>query len=192
MREQANNHSDPIPNAENWILVSDPFERPKIYRHKHAIFMADDKCGVYIFVIRAADQAPIILHDIMDFEMSHRVKAGSLFSLYAAPVLRLIIDDTPLALARAYPIMSAASETYLYVPDYFIRNSSISGAITIKTLASLTFAEQGTPFRLKVEGQANPEYQYGNPRTFRGTLSAEATLAIKQAIVLYEHFKRAP
>lgn len=191
MREQANNHSDPIPDAENWILVSDPFERPKIYRHKHPIFMADDKSGVYIFVIRAANQAPIILHDIMDFEMSARLKAGSSFSPYLAPVLRLIIYDVPLEIGKAYPVINDGDGAYLCVPDFFIRGASLFGTHASR-LEYLRNVKPETPFRMKAEGKVNPECQYGNPRTFRGTLSAEATLAFKQAIVLYEHFKATP
>jgi hypothetical protein len=191
MREQANQHSDPIPDAENWILVSDPFERPKIYRHKHAIFMAEDKCGVYIFVIRAANQAPIILHDIIDFEMSARIKAASAFSLYSAPVLRLIINDEPVEIGKAYPVVNDGEGAYLSVPDFFIRGASLSAPYASR-LEYLRNIKPETPFRMKAEGKVNPECQYGNPRTFRGTLSAEATLAIKQAIVLYEHFKGTP
>ena len=191
MREQSTNHSDSIPNAENWILVSDPFERPKIYRHKHPIFMADDKCGVYIFVIRATNHAPIILHDIVDFEMCTRVKIGSLFSLYSAPVLRLIINDDPVEIGKAYPVVYAGDGAYLSVPDFFIRGASLFGTHASR-LEYLRNMKPETPFRMKVEGKANPEYQFGNPRTFRGTLSAEATLAIKQTVVLYEYFKVTP
>jgi len=192
MRDSANNHTDPIPNAENWILVSDPFERPKIYRHKHAIFMADDKCGVYIYVIRATNLAPIILHDIKDFGMTDYIMQHGNFSLYSPPVLRLIINEDPVEIGNAYPVMNKGDETYLHVPDYFIRSACILGSDTVRKLEYLRNIQQETPFRMKVEGKANPDWQYGNPQTFRGTLSAEAILAIKQAALLYIHFKGTP
>ena len=186
MREQSPNHSDPIPNAENWILASDPFERPKIYRHKHALFMAGEQCGVFVYVIRAPKQAPIILQDIGELQMNDNIFRGGHFSLYSPPVLRLIINGEPVEIGKAFPIINERDEAFITIPDVFIRSADIKRVDCLRNL------KEETAFRMKVEGKVNPAYQDVNPQTFRGTLNPDATLAIRQAVDLYDYFQGTP
>ncbi len=190
MREQSPNHSDPIPNAENWILVSDPFERPKVYRHKHSIFRVDEGSkegsGLYIYVIQESQRAPLILNDIDGLRMNDDVFKGRYFSLYAAPVLRLIINDEPVEIGKAFPVHNDGDEGYFSIPDHFKLSSEI------KRLEQLRNLKENSPYRLKIEGRINPNYQNANPPTYRGLLEADGTLAIRQAIALYDFFRGTP
>jgi hypothetical protein len=49
-----------------------------------------------------------------------------------------------------------------------------------------------TPYRLKIEKEPHPGYQDGNPKSFRGILDDAGTLAIKQALSLYDYFQGTP
>jgi hypothetical protein len=190
MREQSPNHSDPIPNSENWILVSDPFERPKVYRHKYAILSVDEhtqeKGAAYIYVIRHPRQAPLILHDIRGLQMAERISTAGHYSLYAPPVLRFIINDDPIEIGKAYPILPEADQGFISLPEIYKRTADIKHLDRLKNL------KECSPYRLKVETRVNPDYQDDSPPTFRGTLKADAALALRQAIALYEHFQGTP
>jgi|APGre2960657444_1045066.scaffolds.fasta_scaffold03484_2 hypothetical protein len=189
MREQSPNHSDPIPNAENWILVSDPFERPKVYRHKNAILRIDEnsqeQSGVFIYVIREPKQAPLILHDIRVLQMGDRIIKGSYFSLYAPPVLRIIINDDPIEIGKSFPIFTDY-QGFISIPNHFKHSADITHLDRLRNL------KDSTPFRLKIESTVNPDYQEDNPPSFRGTLNADAVLALRQAVALYDHFQGTP
>jgi hypothetical protein len=190
MREQSPNHSDPIPNAENWILVSDPFERPKVYRHKYAILSVDEhaqeKGGAYIYVIHHPRQAPLILHDIRGLQMAERISKAGHYSLYAPPVLRFIINDDPIEIGKAYPIFSETDQGFISIPDIYRRSADIKHLDRLKDLKDCT------PFRLKIEARVNPDYQEDHPPSFRGTLNADAVLALRQAVALYGYFQGTP
>jgi hypothetical protein len=190
MREQSTNHSDPIPNAENWILVSDPFERPKVYRHKNAILRVDespeDEIGLFVYVLQETNQAPLILNNIDRLRMDDDIFKGNYFSLYAPPVLRLIINNDPVEIGNAFPVYTEGNEGFVFIPDFFKRSAEI------KHLEKLSNLKEDTYFRFKIEARINPNYQRDNPPTFRGTLNADATLALKQAVALYDYFQGIP
>ncbi len=183
MREQSPNHSDPIPNAENWILVSDPFERPKIYRNKNAIFRASpEEGGIYVFVIEEPAAAPLLLHDIN--ELKPKALQPQYMSLYVAPVFRLIISGEPADIGSAYPIPTSNRDGFLTISKLERNWASLKEIHMIRNLG------RETAFRLKVEKPANPSIQEADPRSFRGNLDAEGTLALTQAVILFDYFRK--
>jgi len=186
MRDNSLNHPDPIPDAENWILVSDPFERPKVYRHKHSVFKApSEEGGVYVFVIAASGLPPLLLHDINELWPSERLKPECMM-LYDAPIFRLNIGGEPIEIGSVYPIPPSNADGFLTL-SMNERNYATLKEVPIMRNLGLELA-----FRLKVEKQANPEYQKANPRSFRGNLGAEGTLALSQAVILFDHFQKSP
>ncbi len=210
MREQSPNHSDPIPNAENWILVSDPFERPKVYRHRLPVLKTEHSsghaCGVYIFVMNYPGEHPIILHDIESLVRADSVardnKPPRVLRLcdvndpssddsasggrYAPPTLRLIINDSPVEIGNAHPYITEGKEGFLQLPNRAGFNARV---IDLNVLRDL---RNETPFRLKIENNQSSQRQEHNTPTFRGVLDADGTLALRQAIALYDFFRGTP
>jgi len=186
MREQSTNHSDPIPNAENWILVSDPFERPKVYRHRLPVLKTEDSeewiNGVYICVMDYPGENPIILQDIKGMCCLDPVVRGR----YLVPTLRLIVNGNPVEIGNAYPLLTEGKEEFLLLPTGFSHGAKVKDVKVLKNLGN------ETPFRLKIEKDANSQYREDNAPTFRGSLDADGTQAIRQAIALYDYFKGTP
>jgi hypothetical protein len=186
MRDSSLNHSDPIPDAENWILVSDPFERPKVYRHKHSVFKApSEEGGVYVFVIAVSGLPPLLLHDINELRPREHLWPNHMSS-YVAPIFRLNIGGEPIEIASVYPIPPSNADGFLALTSHE-RNYAPLKEIPMMRNLGLELA-----FRLKVETQANANFQKANPRSFRGNLDAEGTLALSQAVILFDHFQESP
>jgi hypothetical protein len=186
MREQSPNHSDPIPNAENWILVSDPFERPKVYRHINPIFKTGTgESGVFIFVSDGHGTPPMLMHNIKEIGPKSEL-TQQYMSLYTAPNFRLIIGGEPIYIGTVYQIPPSDDSDFITVTRFEQLNSSI------KDTPMLINISDQMPYRLKIEKQPNPSYQDGNPKSFRGILDDAGTLAIKQAVALYDHFQGTP
>ena len=189
MREQSPNHSDPIPNAENWLLVSDPFERPKVYRHRLPVLKTEDirdECinGVYICVMDYPGENPIILQDIKGMCCVDPVVRGR----YLVPTLRLIINGNPVEIGNAYPLLTEGKEEFLLLPAGFSSSAKVKDVKVLKNLGN------ETPFRLKIEKEQYSQHRLPEDvaPTFRGSLDADGTQAIRQAIALYDYFKGTP
>ena len=186
MREQSPNHSDPIPNAENWLLVSDPFERPKVYRHRLPVLKTEDSdvCvnGVYICVMDYPREHPILLQDIKGMCCPCPVVRGR----YLVPTLRLIINGNPVEIGNAYPLLTEGKEEFLLLPNGFVHNAKLKDLNVLRNLGN------ETPFRLKIEKDQNPHYKEENAPSFRGWLDADGSQAIRQAIALYDYFRGTP
>jgi hypothetical protein len=186
MREQSPNHSDPIPNAENWILVSDPFERPKVYRHINPIFKTGTgESGVFIFVSDEHGSAPMLMHNIKEIGPKSDLPQQYM-SLYTAPNFRLIIGGEPIDIGTVYQIPPSDDSGFVSVTPFEQLNSSIKDTPMLMNIGGQT------PYRLKIEKEPHPGYQDGNPKSFRGILDDAGTLAIKQALSLYDYFQGTP
>jgi hypothetical protein len=189
MREQSPNHSDPIPNAENWILVSDPFERPKVYRHINPLISFGDGafCALYVYVIRAPKTPPVILNNIRELKMKEPLIKGGYFSLYIPPVLRLIINEEPVEICKVYPIITEEGEDYVSLT--YLTNVC-TGIENLHLLRNSLKDE--CPMRMKFEQKINPSYQEEIGFAYRGILDANGTLALRQAAALYDYFQGTP
>lgn len=186
MREQSINHSDPIPNAENWILVSDPFERPKVYRHINPIFKTGTgESGVFIFVSDEHGSAPMLMHNIKEIGPKSGLQQQHMI-LYTAPNFRLMIGGEPIDIGKVYQIPPSDDSGFVTVTRFEQQYSSIKD-----TPMLINIGDQ-MPYRLKVEKAPNPTYQDGNPKSFRGILDDGGKLAIKQALAFYDHFQGTP
>ena len=112
MREQFPNHDKPDTFArERWILVSDPFEKPKIYRYVDAFIAVDQplsfqkqRKGVHLFFTEQPSVGPILMHDIPGVEEDL--------------VLTLLIEGEPVEAGFVNGIPAYNSEGFLNLtPD---------------------------------------------------------------------------
>jgi hypothetical protein len=185
MREHSNNHSDLIPNAENWILVSDPFERPKVYRHRFPVIKTEDTServsGVYIFVMDYPGEHPILLHDINQI-LADSFATGS----HLTPTLRLILHGKPFEIGNAHPYIIDRVEGFLQLPSGFGLNARVIDLHPLRDLG------KDVPFRLKLENNHSSVSQEDDIPTYRGMLEDDGTLALRQAVVLYDFFRGTP
>lgn len=192
MREQHDSDGPGTPKSEApadmsaWKQVSDPFERPKVYRHKTPLIQSSgDGKGVHLFIIVGSGIPPLALHDMGDN--------------LQAPELRFLIDDEPLEIGVVERIPRQNADGYL----------SLSGMGTkwtlhlhgMKNLGKVAQTTGPIPFRLKTpdaptktssEQASNPSRgpNYSlfvtptQPPTLRGVIEGPALAALHQAIEL--------
>ena len=167
-----------VPPMDQWDIVSDPFERPKIYRHKVPLIKSDsDGKGVYLFVINNPGIPPIVMHDI-DKSVSVDFK------------LTFLVDGEPIEIANAgflYPPLFS-KEGFLNMPpegkEWLLLRS------TMQNLGAIADNAQEIPFRLKdikSESPMNDVLPPPESTTLRGIISGASLRALREAISLAKH-----
>ncbi len=172
------NSSNKTPSNEEWDIVSDPFERPRIYRHKVPLIKSErDGKGVYLFVIDQPGLTPIVMHDIEE-------------SISVNFKLTILVDGEPIEISNAgflYPLLFS-KEGFLNMPpqgkEWLLTRN------TMKNLGAIAENAQDIPFRLKdIESEAptNGTLLPLTPITLRGTICGSSLRALRDAISLAKH-----
>ena len=192
MREQcedfdpAGRHNPILPQMDQWDIVSDPFERPKIYRHKVPLIKSDsDGKGVFLFVIDKPGLPPVAMHD-MDRIRSFRFE------------LRFLIDNEPVEIGTVGRLITQVfnKEGFLNMPPEGKEWVFLSNAM--QNLERLPDNSQEIPFRLKypITDVPNsgapplpppPDYTPPEPITIRGIIAGHSLRALRDAITLAAH-----
>lgn len=177
-----------FPPIGPWDLVSDPFERPKLYRHKTPL-ITDSVLGrkVYLFVIERRGVTPILLHDMGE-------------SL-AKPELRLLIDNEPIEVGCVGRVPRKNSEGFIdFSPEDNEWTMHRHGMYNCERIPEGVTA---IPFRLKFaqSAKSNPDEATKRPNyslfvtptpppTLRGVIEGPALIALRQAIQLSASFNQ--
>ena len=171
-----------------WDIVSDPFESPKVYRHKVPLIRnpADGK-GVYLFVVDKPNVPPIALHDLGDN--------------VPAPELRILIENEPIELGSVGRIPRPDGDGYLNLAS--IANEWTLHKHSMKNLDKIPKGLVAVPYRLKspddqqtgtTSAPKGPNYSlFVTPSalpTLRGVISGASLLALRHAIMLAAYISK--
>lgn len=171
-----------------WDIVSDPFERPKIYRHKTPLIkIQGDGKGVYLFVIDKRGVPPIALHDMGENTVP--------------PELRFLVDNEPIEIGSVGRIPNANSEGYLNLSSN--GNEWTLHRHAMQNLDKIPKRMTGIPFRLKSPEPTSPKDTpipkpphfslFSTPTQFptqRGVIEGPALLVLRHAIMLSAYINR--
>jgi hypothetical protein len=172
----------PVPPIDNWVLVSDPFELPKVYRHKCTLVeMKPDGKGIHVFVLERKGTNLVILKDD---------------NFVPSAELSVLVDGNPHILGVANLIPKNNSEGFLNLGEP--SKASLLTDNSLKNLETITPDLSELPYRLKyVNGKfhrengtfSEPKFD-DMPPDIRGTLDASNMKTLHQAIALSAYFNR--
>lgn len=163
---------DPMPTMDDWILVSDPFELPKVYRHKCTLIeMKPEGEGSNLVILKDDNFVP-------------------------SAELSVLVDGNPHILGVANLIPKNNSEGFLNLGEP--SKASLLKDNSLKNLETITPDLSELPYRLKyVNGKfyrENGTFLETNfndmPPDIRGTLDASNMKTLHQAIALSAYFNR--
>lgn len=170
------------PSLDDWELVSDPFELPKVYRHKSVfIEMTADGGGIHLFVVEQKGTRPVILKN------DNKITSAE---------LTVLISGNPHTLGVANLIPKKNKEGFLNLGAEATRALVTENCLS--SLEMITPDLRELPYRLKyVNGKfyrddgtfREPRFE-NLPPDIRGTLDAKSVNALQQAIALSAYFNR--
>jgi hypothetical protein len=144
MREDfdpANIEAQDLPPMDQWDVVSDPFERPKVYRHKVPLIKSPNGSnGVYLFVVEKRGVAPIALHDMGED--------------IVPPELRFLVENEPVEIGTVGKIPKRNAENYLNLAGE--GNEWTLHRHAMLNLNKVPKSATSIPFRLKSPEPSNP------------------------------------
>jgi hypothetical protein len=181
--DRVSRHNPILSQMDQWDIVSDPFERHKIYRHKVPLIKSEsDGKGVYLFVIDKPGLPPVAMHD-MD-----RIRSFAF-------ELRFLIDNEPVEMGTVGRLLKHLfnKEGFLNMPPEGEERFFLSHAM--QNLERLPENAQEIPFRLKypitdVPSSGAPplppptDYTPPEPITMRGIIAVHSLRALRDAITL--------
>ena len=124
-----------------WELVSDPFESPKVYRHKTPLITeAERGKKVYLFAVDKRGVPPIILHDMGEN--------------LTQPELRVLIDNEPVEVGCVGRVPPKNTERFLDLATE--ANEWTLHRYGMKNLERIPADATAIPFRLKSAESVKP------------------------------------
>lgn len=186
--ESSNRDAHECPPMGAWELVSDPFESPKVYRHKTPLITETERGKkVYLFAVNKRGVPPIILHD-MGENLSQ-------------PELRFLIDNEPVEVGCVGRVPPKNTEGFLDLATE--ANEWTSYRYGMKNLERIPADATSIPFRLKSPESVKPIADRSPKRpnyslfvspppvpTLRGVIEGPTLLALRQAIQLTAFFNQ--